>query len=255
MATPASKGDSVALEPMAELANLLQGLAVASIAQVCERFSGTTATMSLSATLGPDGKVSTVTMQATFVSPRGLGVASCSGGGLAAAAMGGGAAKAMPTNSAERMRQDPPPRASAPAARARARAARAASPPEERADKKTKKRPRKEGGHRRRSPSSRGSSRARAERHRLAQKAKRVAGAAPSPAARTATIPPATRPDCQGDLAAPSVPAATQELRPSPPHGAPAELTLGGAGATLPADADFGDVNLEEAWAGMECAD
>ncbi|MGA1215964.1 MAG: hypothetical protein ACO31X_10385, partial [Candidatus Nanopelagicales bacterium] len=77
----------------------------------------------------------------------------------------------------------------------------------------------------------------------------------PPPPARTAPAPPAPQPDSQGKLAAPLVTAAEPEQRPTPPHGAPVELVLGAAGATLLADGDSGRDNLEEAWAGMECGE
>ena len=110
--------------------------------------------------------------------------------------------------------------------------------------KKVKKRKRKAGDKRRRSPSSRKSSRARAELFRLAQEAKRgaVAPCPPFPG----RAPPALRPDCQGDLAAPSVTAAAREERPTSMHGAAGELMLDAAGATLLDDKCSGRENLED---------
>jgi hypothetical protein len=180
-----------------------------------------------------DPATGTASWEAKMMMPVGADhVGRLFGGGAAAAAAGGGGAQASRPFVAKRSRPEFPPQAPAPAATARADAVRPVPHPGKRVRKKKTKRARKEGDKRRRSPSSRKGSRARAELFRLAQKAKRGA-AVPPPPPLPAPTPPAPRPDCQGDLAAPSVTAAAREQRPTSTHGAAAELTLGAAGATL----------------------
>lgn len=179
--------------------------------------------------------------------PVGVHMGGISACGAAAAAASGGGAQAPRPFVAKRARPELPPQAPAPAAPAHAGAARAVSHPGKRVKKKGKRRARTDGDKRRRSPSSRKGSRARAELYRLAQKAKRDAAVPPPPSHPSGSVPtpPVPQPDRQGDLAAPLVTAAAREQRPSSTHGAAVGLTLDAVGATLLDGEGSGIDNLE----------